>query len=216
MIQYNKLENSDGTRIDFNDISLESLGTHLVFGDVDSDTMKEAISFILKSNLLFNDKREITLFLNTCGGSCYDGFSLIDVMEISRLPVKTIGSGNIVSMGVFLLCAGTKGRRVMTKNTQVMAHQFSDENYGKFHELVSAFKANLYLEQQSITHFIKHTSMNEKQVRDILFGPTDKWLSPSECKKYGLVDHVIDELPDFNLALPAQTPSSVLKRRGRK
>ena len=86
----------------------------------------------------------------------------------------------------------------MTKNTQVMAHQFYDSNEGKFHEIASAYKANLYLEKQFMQHFKTHTSMSEKQIKEVLFGPTDRWLSPSECKKFGIIDHVIDELPDFN------------------
>ena len=68
------LHNGDGNRIDFNDISLESLG-----------------------------------------GYCTDGFALIDVMELSNNPIKTVGLGQIVSMGVLIACAGTKGSRYMTK-----------------------------------------------------------------------------------------------------
>lgn len=197
-------------------ISLESLGTHLFFGEVDTDTVKSAVSFILKSNMLYRDNREICLYLNTVGGNCYDGFALIDLMDISRLPVKTVGLGNIMSMGVLLLCAGTKGKRVMTKNTQVMAHQFYGGAQGKFHELVSAYKAELYLEQQFLQHFLRHTSMNERKIRDVMFGPTDRWLSPAECKRYGLVDHVIDELPDFDLTIPDYPQKPAVKQSRRR
>lgn len=195
-----KNDNLDFDELDFHDVSLETLGAHLFFGEVDTDSVKSAISFVLKSNMLHRDNREISIYLNTVGGSCYDGFGLIDIMNISRLPVKTVGIGNIMSMGVLLLCAGAPGRRIITKNTQVMAHQFSGGAEGKFHELVSAYKAELYLEQLFLQHFLRNSTMNEKKIRDIMFGPTDRWLSPTECRKLGLVDHVIDELPDFNLA----------------
>lgn len=198
------LELPDADQKDFNEISTESLGFHVLFGPVDDVSMKEAAEFILKANKLFNDDRDLTIFLNTIGGNCYDGFALIDLMDISRMPIRTVGLGNIMSMGVLLLCSGTKGKRIMTKNTQVMAHQFYGGSEGKFHELVSAFKAELYLEQQFMTHFKKHSTMSEKQIKDVMFGPTDRWLTPSECKKYGLIDHVVDELPDFNLALPSR------------
>jgi ATP-dependent Clp protease protease subunit len=212
----NYLDNEDGSRVDFNDISLESLGSHMLFGAVDNETIKEAVGFILKANQIFPSNRSVSLFLNTVGGDCYDGFALIDVMGISKLNVKTIGLGNIMSMGVLLLCAGTKGKRYMTKNTQVMAHQFYDGSEGKFHELVSAYKANLYLEKQFLQHFKSHTTMSEKQIKDVMFGPSDRWLSPTECKKFGLIDQVIDELPDFNTDLLAPEISSQSKRRSQK
>ncbi len=208
--------NLDDGKNDFNDVSLESLGSHMFFGYVEEDSVKDAITFILKANLLFQDDRDITLYLNTNGGNCYDGFALIDVMDVSRLPVKTVGMGNIMSMGVLLLCAGAKGKRIMTKNTQVMAHQFYGGTEGKFHELVSAYKAELYLEQQFIVHFQRHTNMSEKQIKDVMFGPSDRWLSPTECKKFGLVDHVIDELPEFSLALPSRPRVRGSNRRSQK
>lgn len=211
-----KMDPMDSDLLDFHEISLETLGAHLFFGDVDTDSVKSAINFVLKSNMLFRDDRDLCLCLNTVGGSCYDGFALIDMMSVSRLPVRTIGIGNIMSMGVLLLSAGTPGKRVITKNTQVMAHQFYSGGEGKFHELVSAHRAEMYLEQQFLHHFLKHSTMNEKKIRDVMFSPTDRWLTPTECKRFGLVDHVIDELPDFSLGLAE--PPSVKKstRRARK
>jgi len=214
------LENPDGTQRDFNDVSLEALGAHVLFGDVNAQSMKEATTFILKANQIFNTSREITIFLNTLGGDCYDGFAFIDVMEISRNPIRIVGLGNIVSMGVLILAAGHKGRRVMTKNTQIMAHQFSAGTNGKFHEIMADFKAELYLKKQFIEHFKRHSRMDEKTIEEVLFGPSDRWLSPAECKRYGLVDHVVDELPEFSLDLPSQPSllprASGLKHRARK
>ena len=187
--------------IDLSSISLETLGAHMFFGEVDTASVHRAIEFLLKTNIVYREPRELTLILNTIGGSCYDGFALIDVMDASRHTIKTVGMGNIVSMGVLLLCAGEKGKRVMTRNTQVMAHQFYGVVGGKFHELISAYKSELYLEQQFLEHFLRHTKMNEKQIRDVMFGPSDRWLSPTECKKLGLVDHVVDELPEFSFQI---------------
>lgn len=214
------LENSDGTVRDFNDISIEALGAHVLFGYVDPESMRAATTFILKANQIFKPSQELTIFLNTLGGDCYDGFAFIDVMEISRNPIKIVGLGNIVSMGVLILAAGNKGRRVITKNTQVMAHQFSSGTKGKFHEIMADFRAELYLRKQFIEHFKRHSTMNEKQIEEVLFGPSDRWLSPAECKKFGLVDHIVDELPDFSCDLPDQllqlSRGPVSKRQPRK
>lgn len=212
----NYLENEDGSRVDFNDVSLESFGSHMFFGEVDDISTRDAVEFILKANQIFPDKRDLTLYINSTGGNVGSGFALIDIMQVSRHPIKTVGLGNIMSMGVLILCSGAKGKRIMTKNTQVMAHQFSDDTGGKFHEIVSIYKAELYMEQQFIQHFKSHTNLSEKQIKDILFGPSDRWLSPTECKKYGIVDHVVDELPNFDISLPVHSPASQSKRRARR
>lgn len=202
---HSKLQNSDGSRVDFNDISPESMGVHLMFGEVDGESMKEAIKFVVKANMLYNE--DITILLNTVGGETSEGFALIDVMDASRLPIRVVGMGNIISMGMLIMCAGTKGKRVMLKNSCAMAHQFSAWMDGKFHELVSTQKAMEYLRMQMITHFTRHTKMSEKQISDIMFSPTDRYLSPTECKKLGIIDHIVDELPELNLNLSPALPS---------
>jgi ATP-dependent Clp protease protease subunit len=188
-------------KVDFEDISLESLGCHLIFGDVDEVSMKDAVTFLLKANHLFK-KEELTIFVNSVGGSCTDGFSLIDIMSVSRLPIRTVASGTIMSMGVLIACAGNKGKRVMTRNTEVMAHQYAwGEDSIKFHELVARRSAQDYLAHKFVQHFLRHSTMTEAQIKDVLFSPSDRWLTPQECKKFGLVDLLVDELPPPNTPL---------------
>lgn len=200
---------------DFNDISLESFGAHMLFGDVDEETMKNACTFLLKANQVFVNK-EITLFVNTLGGSAYDGFALIDLMDISRLPIKTVGMGSIMSMGVLIFAAGAKGKRILTRNTTVMAHQFSGGAYGKFHELMQNYKADVYLRHQTLEHFKRHTTMSTKQIEDVLFGASDRYLTPAECKRYGICDQIVDELPEFNIEFSSSVIPSALGSRARK
>jgi ATP-dependent protease ClpP protease subunit len=113
---------SQDDMIPFGAISLDNLGAHLMFGEVNNVTAYETINFIIKSNFMFNPGTTLTLILNTPGGSVSDGFALIDVMGTSRLEISTVGLGQVASMGVLLLSAGTKGKRVLTKNTEIMAH----------------------------------------------------------------------------------------------
>ena len=190
----------------YDTISLNSLGVHLFFGDIDALKAMDACDFILKSNLLASDHSHLTLFLNTVGGDCAEGFAVIDLMETSRLPVATVGVGQIMSMGVLLLSAGRKGYRTITKNVEVMAHQFAGYFYGKQHELVATQAAYSMLEQRFIRHFLRHSKMNEKQVRDVLFSPSDRYLTPEELKRYGLVDHVVEH------AEPV-TPAQLVKKK---
>lgn len=203
----------DEIRFLFEELSLEALGSHMMFGDVDVQSVGTACNFILKANKLLPRNQPLTLYINSLGGSCYDGFALIDLMDASRIPIYTVGMGNIVSMGVLIMAAGAKGHRVMTRNTQVMAHQFYGGSEGKFHELLEAHKAELYLKHQFTQHFLRHTKMSEKQINEIMFGPSDRWLTPGECKKLGIVDHVVDELPTFK-NLPEES-AAVRKPRAR-
>ena len=201
--------NTDTSQKDLTDVSLEYLGGHLLFGEIDAETVREASGFIIKSNQLMDRSRELSLFINSQGGSVYDGFALIDLMNISKLDIKTVGIGNLMSMAVLIFTAGTPGKRIITKNTTIMAHQFSGGADGKFHEVMASYKADLQLRAQFIHHFKSTTKMTEKQIVDILFGPSDRYLTPSECKKFGICDMVVDELPDL------LAPQKIVKKKGR-
>jgi len=182
----------------YDDCSLESLGCHMFFGEVDTGSAYEACEFILKSNLLKKDKKPLTMIVNSVGGECAEGFAVIDLMSTSRLPIATVGVGNIMSMGVLLVSGGTHGYRTLTKNTEIMAHQFAGYFGGKQHELIATHEAYNMLENRFIQHFLKHSNLSEKKIRDILFSTTDRYLSPNECKKYGLCDRVVDSFDYFN------------------
>lgn len=188
----------------FDDITLESLGAHMFFGAVDELTSHAASEFILKSNLFFDHKKPLTIFFNTCGGEASEGFAVIDLMETSRMPIATVGIGQQSSMGVLLLSAGSSGMRTITRNSEVMAHQFSGYFAGKQHELIATQVAHTLLERRFFRHFQRHSTMTEKQIRDILFSPSDRYLTPAECKKFGLVDRVVDfvEIPRSKTAKP--------------
>ena len=180
--------------IPLDSISLNTLGAHLLFGEVNTASVYQAVNFIIKSNFVFDHDTQLTMIVNSPGGSVSDGFALIDVMETSRLDITTVGIGQVASMGVLIVSAGTKGKRVITKNTEIMAHQFSTMVYGKYHELVASQKYHEQLEKMFIKHFMKHTTMTEKQVKDIMFSPTDRWLTPAEAKKYGICDEVREHM----------------------
>jgi ATP-dependent Clp protease, protease subunit len=215
MIPSKHLHKDDGEEVDYADISLESLGAHAFFGEVNTESVKAASTFILKANILYPKAEEFSIFLNTPGGSCYDAFGLIDLMQVSRIPIRTVGIGSIVSMGVFLLSAGCRGRRVILRNTEVMAHQFTGGADGKFHEVMAAMNSHLQLKKQFYQHFREFSTMTDKQIEEIVFGPSDRWLTPAECKKYGLVDIIVDELPFFEMPEAVPTRPAPSARRGR-
>lgn len=204
----------DEMTIPYDMISLESLGSFMLFGGIDTMTSFAACEFIIKANMLQANNNPLTLLINSPGGAVNDGFAIIDIMETSRLPVQTIGTGIIASMGLLILSAGEKGCRVLTKNTEIMAHQWFGGMEGKFHELMAMTNEHLRLKQMFIDHFKRHSTMTEKQINDVLFSPSDRWLTPQECKKFGLVDRVTEflEVPSGPVSKP-KTPAKKSTRR---
>lgn len=199
----------------YDDLTLASMGAHMFFGPVDNDSAYDACQFILKSNMFYKEKRALTMFFNTGGGETADGFAVIDLMETSRLPIATVGIGTICSMGVLLISAGNHGMRTLTKNAEVMAHQFSGYFDGKQHELIAQQQAYKMLERRFIRHFLNHSTMTEAQIRDILFAPSDRYLTPLECKKFGLVDRVV-EFADVSAVLTRAPTKKLVNRRSMK
>lgn len=202
------LEEDDGVPFDM--ISLESLGSLLLMGPIDPSTAHRTCEFILKANILKAPNTGLNIFINSEGGTTNDGFAIIDTIETSRIPVHTIGMGLIASMALLILATGNKGTRTITRNTEIMAHQFAGEMAGKYHELMAVTKEHERLQWLFIQHFKQHSNMNERQIKDILFSPTDRWLTPAECKKYGLVDRVVDNAvpPPYKVSGPKRRSSS--------
>lgn len=171
-------------------ISLASLGAYMFFDQVDSDSAKGLCEFIIKANYIFPIQQPLTILVNSPGGICYDGFSIIDLMETSRLKIQTVGIGMIASMATLITSAGTKGMRVMTNNSFIMTHQFSTYFEGKYHEVLATRDHDEEMNHRMIQHFMRHTKMTKKQIEDVILGKSDKWITPKEALKYGLCDRI--------------------------
>lgn len=194
--------------VDFHDISLESFGITQLWGEIGAESSYEMVDFIVKSNIINSELPELKIILNSVGGETSEGFAIIDAIESSKLPISILGTGNIMSMGILIIASGTRGKRIMTKNACVMAHQFSGIIGGKFHELEATRDSMLYLKKQFEAHFLKHTNMTNKQIADVLLGPSDRYLSPTECKEFGIIDEIVDEIPELTYGKPKRKKSA--------
>jgi len=191
-------------------VTLTSMGVFMLFDEINENTSRATCDFLLKANLLFPSNNVMTIFINSPGGNVVDGWAIIDVMETSHIGIQTVGIGEIASMGALIFVAGDKGRRILSRNSYMMTHQFAGYLSGKAHEMVAARKFHDKLENQFIKHFVKHTKMNAKQVRDILLRESDTWLEPKEALKYGLCDVVSDPWKELrNQAIAAASPKKV-------
>jgi ATP-dependent Clp protease protease subunit len=169
-------------------ISLEGLGVHMIFEEINEDSSRDFCEFLVKSNYILTKSDEVTIMINSPGGSVYDGFGMIDLMECSRVKIKTVGIGLIASMASIIFTAGTKGLRTMTKNSFLMTHQFSEYFEGKYHQFVSARSHQDDLHKRFVDHFLRHSTMTEKEINDILLNSNDTYISAEEAKRWGLCD----------------------------
>ena len=156
------------------------------------ESTKPIVQWIIEKNLLPQKERpkELTLIINSPGGSVHAAFALIDTMKGSAIPIKTVGLGLIASCGILTFMAGTKGRRILTPNTSILSHQYSWGSAGKEHELFARVREYELSTGRMIAHYKKCTGMKEKLIRGVLLPPEDVWLSAQEAVKYGIADHI--------------------------
>ena len=178
---------------DFQDVSLENYRVHYVCGEIDEFSAQEACEFLLKC--YFMDKsKPVTLVINSPGGSCSEGFAIIDLMASLGLKVKTVALGQVCSMGFLLFVAGSPGERSVAPNCTFMSHQFYAGNEGKMHEIEAAKKKKKNLEERIVNHLIKHTGLTKKKVKDTLLPSHDVWLTAEEAIKLNIGDKILSNI----------------------
>lgn len=135
-------------------------------------------------------KKDIKLYINSPGGSVYDGLAIIDTMNYIEPDVQTIGIGLQASMGAMLLSSGAKGKRFVLPNSRIMIHQPS---YGSPQSKVTdqeiELREGLLLKKLLIEMLAKNTGKGVKQVEKDM--DRDNWMSAEEAKKYGIIDEII-------------------------
>ena len=174
---------------------LEDLEDHDIFLFMDhfeSKTVKPVIEFILNKNLSSSAKKSkhLTLMICSPGGEMSAAFALIDVMKGSKIPIHTIGLGEISSCGILTFMSGEKGHRVLTPNTSILSHQWSWGVGGKQHELLAAQKEFELTDARMMDHYKKCTGLSEKIIRKVLLPPHDVWLTAKEAVNYGIADTI--------------------------
>jgi ATP-dependent Clp protease protease subunit len=171
--------------------ALNDHGMMVLMGGIDTDSVKPVIEWILHENFVKRKKlKELLLMICSEGGDLEPAFALIDVIKASRIPVKTVGLGQIASCGLLIFLAGTKGRRVLTPNTSVLSHQFSWGSAGKAHELFATIKEFELTQQRMVRHYQESTGLDEETIRTILLPPQDVYLSAEEALSYNICDAI--------------------------
>jgi ATP-dependent Clp protease, protease subunit len=172
--------------------------------DIYSRLLKERIIFLVGpvndqtanlvvAQLLFleseNPDKDISLYINSPGGSIYAGLAIFDTMQFVKPDVSTLCTGMAASMGSFLLAAGAKGKRFALPNSRIMIHQPSGGSQGQATDIEIQAKEILYLRERLNRIYSERTGQPvERIARDT---DRDTFMSPEESRDYGLIDQVL-------------------------
>lgn len=160
----------------------------IFFGDeVDSYT-----SNIVVSQLLYlasvDSASDITMYINSPGGSVYDGLGIIDTMMLIEPKVKTTCTGLAASMGSILLACGAKGERSILPHARVMIHQPLGGINGQASDIEITAKEILKLKQELFEILARRTNQPIEKI--MVDGDRDYWMTAREALEYGLVDRI--------------------------
>lgn len=160
-----------------------------------SDEVNDATASLVVAQLLYleaqDNAKDISLYINSPGGSVSAGFAIFDTMNFIKCDVSTICVGMAASMGAFLLAAGAKGKRYALPNSEIMIHQplggmqgqASDMKIHADHIIKTRERLNTVLSERTGKSIEEITRDTER----------DNFLSAAEAAEYGLIDKVIDK-----------------------
>ena len=171
--------------------ALADAGMWVLMGEIDDDTVKPVIEWLLHENYVSKKRRkELLLMICSEGGDVGKAFALIDTMRSSQIAIKTVGLGQVASAGLLIFLAGTPGRRVLTPNTSILSHQFSWGSDGKAHELFATMKEFDLTQKRMLQHYRDCTRLSEEEIRTALLPPHDVWLSAEEALALNICDSI--------------------------
>ena len=172
--------------------------------DIYSRLLKERVIFLvgqvndhmanlIVAQLLFleseNPDKDISLYINSPGGSVSAGMAIYDTMQFIKPQVSTLCTGMAASMGAFLLAAGAKDRRFSLPNSRIMIHQPSGGAHGQASDIEIQAREILYLRERLNTILAEKTGQSVEQIgKDT---ERDNFMSADEAVSYGIIDKVL-------------------------
>ena len=176
--------------------------------DIYSRLLRERIVFLgeavtsdsanrIVAQLLFleadDPDKDIFLYINSPGGSVYDGLGIFDTMQHVKPDIHTVCVGLAASMGAFLLCAGAKGKRSSLLHSRIMIHQPLGGARGQASDIRIQADEILFIKDKLNKELSDRTGQPIERVRE----DTDRdfYMSPSEAVEYGIIDNVFNKRP---------------------
>ena len=176
--------------------------------DIYSRLLRERIVFLgepvtsdsanrIVAQLLFleadDPDKDIFLYINSPGGSVYDGLGIFDTMQHVKPDIHTVCVGLAASMGAFLLCAGAKGKRSSLLHSRIMIHQPLGGARGQASDIRIQADEILFIKDKLNQELAERTGQPIDRIRE----DTDRdfYMSPSEAVEYGIIDNVFNKRP---------------------
>ena len=133
--------------------------------------------------------RDVSLYINSPGGSVTAGLAIYDTMQYVPCDVSTVCMGMAASMGQFLLCAGAPGKRYALPHSRILMHQPSGQMQGQAADIAIQAEQIVYLKRMMAERIAFHTGQSVERIeRD---SDRDRWFTADEAKEYGFIDQVI-------------------------
>jgi ATP-dependent Clp protease protease subunit len=161
--------------------------------------VSDAMANLVVAQLLFlaneDPKAEISMYVNSPGGSVSAGLGIVDTMRFIPCPVATYIIGQAASMGSVIACSGTKGRRFALPHAENLMHQplIGGVIEGQATDLEIHAKHILRLREKLYTLYSENTGQTKQKIHDDC--DRDKWLNAQEMLEYGLIDGILERLP---------------------
>jgi ATP-dependent Clp protease protease subunit len=135
-------------------------------------------------------ERDISLYINSPGGSVTSGLAIYDTMQYVPCDVSTVCMGLAASMGQFLLCAGAKGKRFSLPHSRILMHQPSGQAQGQAADIAIQAEQIVYLKRMMAERIAHHTGQPVERIE--ADSDRDRWFTAQEAKDYGFIDQVIE------------------------
>lgn len=151
------------------------------------------VANVIQAQLLYlestDSKKDITIYLNTPGGSVYAGLGIYDTMRYIGPDIATICTGMAASMGAILLCSGTKGKRTALKHSRILIHQPIGGAQGQASDIEITAREIAKIKKELYEIIALHSGQTYKKIwKD---GDRDYWMTAQEAKAYGMIDEVL-------------------------
>jgi ATP-dependent Clp protease, protease subunit len=146
-------------------------------------------------------ERDISLYINSPGGSVTAGLAIYDTMQYVPCDVSTVCMGLAASMGQFLLCAGAKGKRFSLPHSRILMHQPSGQAEGQAADIAIQAQQIVYLKRMMAERIAFHTGQPVERIE--ADSDRDRWFTAQEAVEYGFIDQVIERAA--NVSDPSQS-----------
>jgi ATP-dependent Clp protease, protease subunit len=191
----------EALRISFADLPPETQQPRLIalFGDLDEEAVEDVCMGLitLKNSTIKEGEnvpdQTINFCISTWGGDALGMFGIYDLMRMIKkeCDISTFAMGKVMSAGVLLLAAGTKGKRKIGKHTRIMIHSIRGGHFGPVHLLENEMKETRWVQEQHIDAMVAETKLTRTALKKMLNKKVDVYLNAKEAVELGIADIIV-------------------------